>query len=111
MIDLNSETLIDLTTACRHPALRNKRTGRPCHVAQIYRHIQRGARAANGDRVQLESIKAPSGWCTSNEAIERFIRTLTDPDLPLPTSRQRKRQQAAAEKELAAAGFQIGGAE
>jgi hypothetical protein len=109
MIDVNNETLIDLPTACRHPALRNARTGKPVHVAQLYRYVQRGARASNGERIQLESVLTPGGRRTSTEAVARFIARLTDPTSPEPTPRQRKRQQDAAEKELLAAGFEVGG--
>jgi hypothetical protein len=107
--DLLSENLIDLPTACKHPALRNTRTSKPCHVAQLYRYIQRGARAANGSRVRLESVVTPGGRRTSTQAINRFIHQLTNPTLPPPTTKQRQRQQAAAEAELAAAGFDVGG--
>ena len=111
MAELLNETLIDLRTASRHPALRNTKTGNPCHVAQLYRYIQRGARAANGKRVRLESIVTPGGRKTSQEAIARLVERLTNPELPPPTTRQRQRQQTLAEQELAAAGFEVGGGE
>jgi hypothetical protein len=111
MIDVTTEDLIDLQKACREPVYRNCRTGKPTHIATLYRHVMRGARAANGERIRLETIRTPSELRTSREAIQRFINSLTDPDAPVsPTSPKRRKQQIrAAEQELAEAGFEIGG--
>jgi len=108
MIDLLSETLINFATACKEPALRNSKTGRPCHINQLYRYTQLGARALNGDRVRLEFLKTPSGMRTSREAVARFIAKLTNPDRPVPTAKVRSKQIAAAELELVEAGFEVG---
>lgn len=109
MIDVVNETLLGLREACREQVFRNRLTGKPAHIASLYRHVMRGARAANGDRVRLECVKTPSGLRTSREAIARFIAALTDPDRPAPTSRARAKQIAQAERELIEAGFEVGG--
>ena len=88
MIDLDTEHLIDFRHAAKTNLLQNRRTGSPCHVSQIFRYAQCGARAVNGDRVRLETVKTPSGMMTSTEAISRFIRRLT------PADRQRHRAHA-----------------
>lgn len=110
MIDAMHETIISLRRAAELPPLRNHRTGKPSHVASIYRHVMHGALDANGNRVKLETIRTPAGLLTSKEAVERFIRRLTAPDLPpVPTFKQqeahRRRQIEAAEKRLAVAGI------
>lgn len=109
-IDVLAESLIDLPTAAREPALRNARTGRPCHLAQIYRYIQVGARSVTGERIRLPVVKTPSGLRTSREAVARWINELSDADRPAPPIRTRARQaqQDRAERELADAGFEVG---
>lgn len=109
MIDVLDETLLPLPHACREPALRNGKTNKPCHIAQMYRYVQHGARAVNGERVRLEVIKTPSGLRTSREAIARFIASLTDPDRPVTTltPAMRRKQIDRACAELAEAGFEL----
>src|ERR1700729_1207090 len=106
LINIETEKLIDLRAATREPVFRN-RNGRPCHVSKIYRLLFRGALDANGNRVKLSSVKTPTGWATSREAIARFIAQLTDPENPLPPSLQntRRRQIEEAKQSLIAAGF------
>jgi hypothetical protein len=108
MIDLD-EDLIDLRQVCREKPFRNPRTGKPAHISSAYRFILRGARASNGERVKLETIRTPRGLRTSREAITRFIASLTDPAAPPLSNAARKRQQQRAEAELIGAGFEIGG--
>jgi Protein of unknown function (DUF1580) len=108
MIDIEAERLIDLKEACRLPVFRNPKTKKAAHFSSIYRHILRGARDARGERVKLETIRTPGGLRTSVEAVERFIRQLTTGNsIPSPTTKTRRRQMHAAEKELAAAGFDL----
>lgn len=111
MIDVLVEDLIDLRRACREKPFCNGRTGKPAHIASMYRHVMRGARAANGERVRLETVRTPSGLRTSREAIARFIAALTDPNTPLiaSTSALRRRQVDRACAELADAGFDVEG--
>lgn len=111
MIDVETEKLINFATACKHPALKNDVTGRPCHPAQLYRYVKTGARSANGERVRLETVRTPRGMRTTREAIARFIAALTEPDRPAPTPRARTKEIAAMERdelELAAMGFDVG---
>lgn len=109
MIDVASEELIDLRAACREPVFRNRLTRKPAHIATLYRHSTRGARAANGDRIKLETVRTPAGLVTSREAIQRFVEQLTNPTtepaVESPRARQRRVDSACAE--LAEAGFQV----
>lgn len=109
MIDIESEDLIDLRAACREKVFRNATTGKPLHISGMYRHVMRGARSVNGERVRLEFIRTPGGLRTSREAIVRFISALTvDVAQSLPTTAARRRQVKSAENELRAAGFEVG---
>lgn len=110
MIDVESEQLIPLTEARKHPALRNPRTRKPAHASSVFRYALQGARATSGEKIRLETVKLPSGLCTSAQAIARFIKRLTDPDATVPASTPKSRQQQInrAEAELAAAGFEVG---
>jgi hypothetical protein len=109
MFDVLNEDLIDLRAACREKPFRHRKTGKPAHISSMYRHVMRGARAANGERVRLETVRTPSGLRTSREAVQRFIAALTDPhaDAPPPRSRVRERQQAGAVAELMQDGFEM----
>jgi hypothetical protein len=77
----------------------------------MYRLVTRGARAANGERIRLETIRTPSGLRTSREAVVRFIAALSEPTplLSSPRSKARNAQIHAAEKELNNAGFKLAG--
>lgn len=107
MIDPMTEELLTACEAAKTPPLRNSKSGKPCHVAQVFRYFQPGARDINGGIVKLESIKTPSGLRTSREAIVRFINRLTNPNnhTSEPTPKERGRQIAAAQSRLAAAGI------
>lgn len=107
MIDVLNEELIDLRRAAKLPPFANGKTGKPAHIASLYRHVLNGARAANGERIRLETVRTPGGLRTSRQAVERFIRSLTNPDIPMdaPLPSQRVKQIDAAEARLVAAGF------
>jgi hypothetical protein len=115
MIDVNEEDIISIPQSCREPAFKDPKTGGPCHVSAVYRYITRGARAANGQRVRLETIKTPRGLATSRQAIQRLIERLTDPDAfggdapnagsVAPTSASRRRAAARVDSELDACGI------
>jgi len=106
MIDVLNEDLIDLREAAGLPPFRNRRTRKPAHSASIYRYAQTGAKASNGEKIRLETVKVPAGLVTSRQAVERFIRALTDPDADPsePTPLQRRKQIDAARTRMAAAG-------
>jgi hypothetical protein len=101
MIDVHTEKVIPFGKVPEHIP------GRP-HFSQVYRWSMRGLRGC-----KLEWIKIGGRRFTSLEALDRFYRALTIADggeaAPMPTPKARKRQIAAAEHELSAAGFTIGG--
>jgi hypothetical protein len=101
------EELLSPAQAARHRALRGA-DGRPCHLASVYRWMNAGARAADGSRVVLESIKCPAGRRTSAQAIERFIHKLTHgagPTAPPPTTAAERRRQRQVDGALDRAGI------
>lgn len=106
MIDVNCEELISPREATRHPVFRNAQ-GRPGSLAAVYRAFNPGARSVAGERIRLETIKAPSGVRTSREAIARFVERLSDPEPALKTiSPNTHRLEAArADAALDAAGI------
>ena len=74
-IDLLSEDLIDPRRACAEPVLRNARTGKPSHISRVYRYFMHGARAANGERVRLETILThPGGGHRAKQSRDSFRR-------------------------------------
>jgi hypothetical protein len=103
MINALNEELIDLREATVLPPFR--RRGKPAHIASIYRYVQRGARAVNGERVRLETIRTPSGMKTSREAVERFLHALTYGEVTATAAVTHSREHERAEAELLAAGI------
>ena len=61
--------------ASRLPALRG---GKPVSPSTVWRWSMRGVRDRHGVRVRLETIKLGGTCCTSDEALVRFFRVLTD---------------------------------
>lgn len=57
------------------PALRG---GRPVSASSVWRWMRRGVLDRHGVRVRLETIRLGGTHCTSDEAIVRFVRALTD---------------------------------
>jgi hypothetical protein len=75
-IDALTETLRSFAEAARRlPALRG---GKPVNPSTLWRWTTRGIRARDGVLVRLETIKLGGTWCTSDEALVRFFRALTD---------------------------------
>jgi hypothetical protein len=109
MIDIFGEDLIDFRTAAREKVFRHPKTGHPAHISSIYRYVLRGGRASNGERVQLEVVKTPSGLRTSREAIQRFIGAMSNPTAPPALLKSRAKEITRAESELLKDGFSIGG--
>ncbi len=73
------------------------------HYATLFRWAQKGCRG-----VRLESARIGGIRDTSREALARFILACSgdsSPGLSVPTAKQRQRQIAAAERELAEAGL------
>ncbi len=103
MIDVSTEQLVSLSEAAR--MLPGRRCGKRPHVSCLYRWTIGGCRG-----VVLESIQVGATRCTSREALGRFFARLSGHTEPTPaaTTRQRRREIAAAERILDEAG--IGGA-
>lgn len=73
------------------------------HYATLFRWGQRGCRG-----IRLETILVGGIRYTSREALDRFIAGCSGLSTPVPivaTSKQRQRQIAAAQRELADAGL------
>jgi len=96
-IDIQSETTCSIAEAAK------RFPGRP-HVATVWRYVHHGV---HGQR--LETIKVGGKRFTSHEAIERFIERVTAAadrrEIPVRSAKQRARDIARAEAELAAAGI------
>lgn len=104
MIDPLSEKLITLNEARRLAPLMTN--GKPCDIKKLYRLVQIGSKAGNGERIRLEACRCPDGLRTSLEAVGRFIQRLTDPGAEIETVTPAQRQRAIdrAERELVALG-------
>ncbi len=101
MIDPEHEVLIPLTDAPRHPLLRQgRRPGRPINRSTIERWVMQGVRGA-----KLEAVRVGTTRFTSDNAIRQFFNALNGVQPGTATPAQAKREHAAAERELAAAGI------
>jgi len=101
---LVSEKLLSLSEAAK--SLPQRRAGKRPNVATLYRWTNEGVRG-----IRLEFLQVGATRCTSLEALQRFFDALTAqaqtrpiPPPPRPTA-GRRRQIAAAERRLAAAGI------
>lgn len=101
MINLAVEQPISLRAATGLPQF--KIDGRKPHRSTIIRYARRGARSATGQRVKLETVKAPAGFMTTAEAVERFLANLNSP--AITSENYASDPVEAAELELAAAGI------
>jgi hypothetical protein len=97
MIDIHSEHMLTIAEAAR------ELPGRP-HVSTLWRWIQRGCRG-----VRLEAILIGGIRYTSRESLQRFCDSITAAADGLPASprtpKQRERQIAQSEAELASHGI------
>ena len=91
MIDIANENLFSLNEAVRQIP------GRP-HISTIHRWRMR-------KDSPLETVKIGGRVFTSQEAIERFICSCTDPTTKTRTSKTRQRAIDKADRELAAEGI------
>ena len=83
-IDALTEKLRSFAEAAsRLPALRG---GKAVNPSTLWRWTKRGVRARNGVRVRLEAIKVGGTCCTSDEALLRFFRALSDGTSRLPAA-------------------------
>jgi hypothetical protein len=75
-IDPATEVLRPLADAARQlPPLRG---GKPVWPSTVWRWATRGIRDRNGAVVRLEIIKLGGTCCTSEQALTRFFRALTE---------------------------------
>jgi hypothetical protein len=102
-LDIAKETPLSLAAAAKR--LPRLRAGRPLHPATVLRWILDGVRGRDGDRIRLEAVRIGGRWCTSAEALQRFLATLSaapaGPAGPAPrTAGQRQRAAERAGREL-----------
>lgn len=100
MDDTNCERLIRLADV---PALTwlPTRNGKPIHVATIFRWAS--PRGLNGRR--LRTARVGGAMVTTEAWLMDFCGLLDRPPAPVPTTRQRQRAIAKAERELVEAGI------
>jgi hypothetical protein len=105
-IDLTVEDVFPLALVGEKVPIR-RRGGKPLHPTTAFRWAKLGARAGDGARVFLETIRVGGSMCTSLQAVQRFCDRLTgtpvDPPTATPASRRRAIERA--ERELAEAGI------
>jgi hypothetical protein len=88
-IDPLTETLRSFAGAAgRLPSLRG---GKPVNPSTIWRWTTRGVRNRQGAVIRLECLKVGGTGCTSDQALMRFFRALSEEvsqsdAMPLPTS-------------------------
>jgi hypothetical protein len=84
------------------------RGGAHLNGSTIFRHVVKGVRAANGELIRLEAVRAGSRWLSSVEAFNRFTERLTaaqiaatndTPPTRAPTPKQRQSAAAKATRE------------
>lgn len=102
MIDAQKEEMLSLAAAAREVP---GRSGRGVNVSTVWRWVQRGIRG-----VRLETLVCGGVRFTSRQAIQRFFVATTVaadgvPSQQIATPKQRQRQIAAAERDLAEAGI------
>lgn len=84
-------------------------------TATVVRWITRGVPAATGGRVRLEAVKVGAVWCTSEEALTRFLERTNPPAPGTPpapvgrTAAETERAVAAARAELRRMGVNFDG--
>jgi hypothetical protein len=97
-IDPANETLRPLGGAARKlPPLRG---GKAVSPTTLWRWATRGVRGRNGITVRLETLKVGGTCCTSDEALCRFFRALTD-DAEPPTAPAGSRAASGASPDAA----------
>jgi hypothetical protein len=97
---LNGDALT-LSAASKH--IVGHRGGGHSDPATLFRHITKGCKGSNGQRVYLEACRCGSKWVTSRAALARFIVSLTGSPASSPlaappslSARQRRSEKAAA---------------
>lgn len=104
----SGEKLLSPAAAAKASSVPGHRAAPHLNGSTIFRHIVKGVRAANGEVIRQEAVRAGLRWLTSVQTIARFYARLTAAELRAPeaapaaspTPRQRTRQQEAASKQL-----------
>jgi hypothetical protein len=107
VINFATETLISLSQAAQLIPGRGNRKVSP---NTVWRWTRDGCRAPDGTTVKLESLRIGGRFCTSREAVARFVAATTGPvevppAAPIRTPAQRNRGSERAARKLAAAGI------
>lgn len=105
MIDFATEDLITFGQAAEMLPGRSDRRTSP---STIWRWAKVGCKASDGTLVKLETVRIGGRFCTSREAVLRFIAATNDqaeasPAAPIRTPAQRKRSSQRAAEKLAKA--------
>jgi hypothetical protein len=77
------------------------REGRPTSPSTVYRWIVKGVKVPGGGRVRLQAQRVGGSWMVTTEAIDEFVRVLTEahkPDGESPAPRSVGRRQEAADR-------------
>lgn len=79
------------------------RGGKSVNPSTVFRWVMTGAKATDGQRVQLEAVRVGGRWLTSKAAVSRFVDALSSsgresqPLLRTPAARNRASEAAAAQ--------------
>jgi hypothetical protein len=99
MIDLSRETLLSFGQIAK---LVPGRGGKPIDPATVWRWSRVGVRAPDGTMVKLECIKIGGRFCSSREALDRFIAATNEPaHSPTLLSRTPARRKPSSERAVA----------
>jgi hypothetical protein len=92
MISFQDEDILTIKQAAKRLPTRP-------HISALYRWAKEGLHG-----IRLETLRVGGTMCTSTEALQRFFSAVTEATHE-PTLAERRRQQSAAERELAASGW------
>jgi len=107
--DLRSRPVY-LTPAQLARQIPSSKGDKPVHPATVLRWRSKGVTLSDGSRVYLEGVRFPSGWKFTREALDAFLRAITEDragvaPAPIRTATQARHAATAAERELVRAGF------
>ncbi|HKB36992.1 MAG TPA: DUF1580 domain-containing protein [Gemmataceae bacterium] len=106
MIDIQTEPLISLSTACG--LVPPGRSGRQTHLSTLLRWILKGSKGPGGRTIRLEAMRVGGRWMTSAAALQPFAEALTprldanDKTVPVPPPRTSGQRQRASDRAGAA---------
>jgi hypothetical protein len=106
VINLAIEQTFPLPQAARY--LPRRRGGKPVHFSTLLRWVLQGVKAPGGGRVKLEALRVGNCWCTSAQAVQRFVEATTPGTTlaaPPRTPGKRSRADRAAAAKLESIGI------